>query len=268
MVIWPVASLVYVPPKPKLCMALSTAVLDLNLNSESLIPDVSPEAPLIKGPPGKFANTPNIFSSGFSKSGTIFSVSFSSPNIADGTSPSLITGPPNNKFLAVSNLPLFIWLPKYKSDKGRAFSYFSVVGKNYLILNNNNNYKKMKIHDDIKRLDYKRNVFSETMVDETAEYNSEFVTQMLNYWDNNITNIFRRQKDILVADAVLELFRKRKNIENFNKKALYIMIREMTGSNTQHITRVVNQMKKYYFNMMSEFSTSGQIDTSNTGSIF
>ena len=126
----------------------------------------------------------------------------------------------------------------------------------------------MKIHDDIKRLDYKRNVFSETMVDETAEYNSEFVTQMLNYWDNNITNIFRRQKDILVADAVLELFRKRKNIENFNKKALYIMIREMTGSNTQHITRVVNQMKKFYQSMMLEFSTSGDIDTSNTGSIF
>jgi len=46
------------------------------------------------------------------------------------------------------------------------------------------------------------------------------------------------------------------------------MIREMTGSNTQHITRVVNQMKKYYFNMLEEFSSSGQIDTSNTGSIF
>ena len=81
----------------------------------------------------------------------------------------------------------------------------------------------------------------------------EFVDQMLEYWDNNITNIFRRQKDILV-DSVLELFRRRRNIENFNKKAtLYIMIREMTGSNTQHITRVINQMKNYYFNMMEEF---------------
>ena len=96
----------------------------------------------------------------------------------------------------------------------------------------------------------------------------EFVTQMLDYWDNNITNIFRRQKDILVADSVLELFRRRKYIENFNKKALYIMIREMTGSNTQHITRVINQMKAYYFNMVEEFSIYGKIDTSNTGSIF
>ncbi len=163
---------------------------------------------------------------------------------------------------------LVIQMPKYKPDKGRAFSYFSVVGKNYLILNNNNNYKKMKIHDAIDVLDFKRNLRSETSVGEVGEFNTEFVNQMLDYWDNNITNIFRRQKDILVADAVLELFRKRGNIENFNKKALYIMIREMTGSNTQHITRVVNQMKKFYYNMMEEFSTVGQIDTSNTGSIF
>ena len=159
-------------------------------------------------------------------------------------------------------------LPKYQPDKGRAFSYFSIVGKNYLILNNNNNYKKMKIHDKLDRLDYKRNVISENVDDEFNEYNNEFVSQMVEYWDNNITNIFNRQKDINVADSVLELFRKRQNIENFNKKALYIMIREMTGSNTQHFTRVINQMKKYYMNMTQEFSENGQIDTSNTGSIF
>tara|TARA_A100001011_G_scaffold341387_1_gene374202 strand:- start:190 stop:939 length:750 start_codon:yes stop_codon:yes gene_type:complete len=163
---------------------------------------------------------------------------------------------------------LVMQMPKYKADKGRAFSYFSVVGKNYLILNNNNNYKKMKIHDDIVKLDYKRNVSSENLNETVAEFNSEFVVQMLEYWDNNITNIFHRQKDILVADSVLELFRKRANLENFNKKALYIMIREMTGSNTQHITRVINEMKKYYFNMLQEFSEAGEVDTSNTGSIF
>ena len=163
---------------------------------------------------------------------------------------------------------LVMQMPKYKADKGRAFSYFSVVGKNYLILNNNNNYKKMKIHDDIVKLDYKRNVSSESVNDTVDEFNSEFVLQMLEYWDNNITNIFHRQKDILVADSVLELFRKREYLENFNKKALYIMIREMTGSNTQHITRVINEMKKYYFSMLQEFSEVGEVDTSNTGSIF
>ena len=163
---------------------------------------------------------------------------------------------------------LVIQMPKYQPDKGRAFSYFSVVGKNWLILHNNNNYKKMKIHDKLDVLDYKRNLASERSLSESDEFNIEFVNQMLDYWDNNITNIFRRQKDILVADSVLELFRRRQNIENFNKKALYIMIREMTGSNTQHITRVINQMKAFYSNMVQEFSVQGKIDTSNTGSIF
>ena len=163
---------------------------------------------------------------------------------------------------------LVMQMPKYDASKGRALSYFSVVGKNYLILNNNNNYKKMKSQDGLTRLDYGRNVYTESGQEEIAEFNFEFVNQMLEYWDNNITNIFRRQKDILVADAVLELFRRRTDIENFNKKALYIMIREMTGSNTQHITRVINQMKKFYFNMMEEFTKDGMVDTSNTGSIF
>tara|TARA_R100000329_G_C7434132_1_gene152608 strand:- start:109 stop:489 length:381 start_codon:yes stop_codon:yes gene_type:complete len=126
----------------------------------------------------------------------------------------------------------------------------------------------MKSQDDISVLDFNRDVQGESTTGEVTEYYGEFVEQMLEYWENNITNIFKRQKDILVADSVLEIFRRRQNIENFNKKALYIMIREMTNSNTQHITRVINQMKNYYYNMIEEFSTTGNIDTTNTGSIF
>ena len=126
----------------------------------------------------------------------------------------------------------------------------------------------MKSQDDIDVLDYNRDLYGENTTEQVDEYYGEFVDQMLEYWENNLTNIFKRQKDILVADSVLEIFRRRKYIENFNKKALYIMIREMTNSNTQHITRVINQMKNYYYNMAEEFSTTGNIDTSNTGSIF
>jgi hypothetical protein len=126
----------------------------------------------------------------------------------------------------------------------------------------------MKIHRDIDVLDFSRNLKSEESVNESKESYNEFVEQMVEFWDNNIRNIFRRQKDILVADSVIELFRKRVNVENFNKKALYILIREMTGSNTQHITRVINVMKKHYKEMLYDYNNVGQIDTTNTGSIF
>ena len=155
---------------------------------------------------------------------------------------------------------------KFKEGKGKAFSYFSIVAKNYLILHNNKNYKNYKIHNKLDVLDYSSNIKDQQYKHEVADFNKEYVTQMLEYWEENLPNIFRRQKDILVADAVLEMFRRRENIENFNKKALYILIREMTGSKTQHITRIVNLMKKYNTQLMSEFQNTGQIDTANTGS--
>jgi|TARA_R110001592_G_scaffold22037_1_gene88073 hypothetical protein len=155
---------------------------------------------------------------------------------------------------------------KFKEGKGKAFSYFSIVAKNYLILHNNKNYKNYKIHDKMEVLDYGTNIKEKQNMNDVADFNKEYVNEMLEYWDNNLTNVFRRQKDILVADAVLEMFRRRDNIENFNKKALYILIREMTGSKTQHITRIVNLMKKFNANLTKEFQETGQLDTANTGS--
>ncbi len=155
---------------------------------------------------------------------------------------------------------------KYKEGKGKAFSYFSIVAKNYLILHNNNNYKKMKSQDQLDVLDFRRNVLSEVKTEEVKDYYEVFFEEMLDYWDRHLMELFKRKKDLNVADSVIYLFKNRHNIENFNKKALYILIREMTGSKTQHITRIVNVMKKYNMNLMKEFQNTGQLDTANTGS--
>ena len=126
----------------------------------------------------------------------------------------------------------------------------------------------MKSQDQLDVLDYRRNVMSEVKGDETKDYYEVFFEEMLDYWDSHLMELFKRKKDLNVADSVIYLFKNRHNIENFNKKALYILIRERTGSNTQHITRVINQMKNYYFSMLEEFQSDGKIDTANTGSIF
>jgi len=156
---------------------------------------------------------------------------------------------------------------KFKEGKGKAFSYFSIVAKNYLILNNNKNYKMGKIHSQMDVLDYKRNLMGENTMSETAEKSVLFVDELHRFWDTNLSNIFRRDKDIRVADSVLHIFRIKENIENFNKKALYILIREMTGSNTQHITRIINVMKKYNKRLQYEFDKHGMVDVNHTGSL-
>lgn len=142
---------------------------------------------------------------------------------------------------------------KYDHTKGsKAFSYFSVVAKNYLILNNNANYKKMKSHDDISVLN------KHTVQDEAHNrYLDDLLDEVVMYFESNIQTIFKRPRDIDIAFAIIELMKRRREIENFNKKALYILIREMTNVDTSKITSVTNVMKKHYRNILNDFCEKG-----------
>ena len=152
---------------------------------------------------------------------------------------------------------------KYDHTKGsKAFSYFSVVCKNYLILHNNANYKKYKTHDGIDVLDNKKNIY------DNSQYMQEFTDEVVNYFDKKIVDIFKKKKDIDIAYAILELLKNRQDIENYNKKSLYILIREMTNVETSHITKVVNVLKKHYRKLVNEFHSSGTINTNKKNNNF
>jgi hypothetical protein len=163
---------------------------------------------------------------------------------------------------------LYMNMHKFQEGKGKAFSYFSIVAKNYLILHNNNNYKRMKQHDGAEITDRKRDPISEIRSQDARKMKIEYVDVLADYWRNNLTTVFKRKKDLDVANAVVELMDMKENIDNFNKKALYILIREMTGSNTQHITRVVNVMKKHHFKLQENYLSTGSVVTTQTGSWF
>ena len=49
------------------------------------------------------------------------------------------------------------------------------------------------------------------------------------------------------------------NLEIFNKKALYIYIREMTDVDTPVITKVTKKLKILYKDLYSEFAETGYI---------
>ena len=139
---------------------------------------------------------------------------------------------------------------KYDHTKGsKAFSYFSIVAKNYLILHNNANYKKLKKHVDVSKLNnYKHNKSEEHDEDMLA-----LTDEVILYLEENIQSIFKKQRDINISYAILELIKQKDEIENFNKKSLYILIREMTNVNTSHITSVVNVLKKHYKIILNNF---------------
>ena len=132
----------------------------------------------------------------------------------------------------------------YDQTKGyKAFSYFGTIAKRYLIIENTKNYKKRvdkapvdELHHNLKHsydLDY-----NPMEKDDLSDFMDEFVE----YCTENIFTIFPKKKDAKVADAILELFRKREVMDIFNKKALYLCIREMVDVKTPHITRIATQL--------------------------
>lgn len=149
---------------------------------------------------------------------------------------------------------------KYNSDKGfKAFSYFSVVAKNYLIFHNNNNYKNMKIHDSIDNRKIIKN--KSTIIDDTVGGNEykEFISQFIMFFEKKGNIIFKKKKDLIIMYSILDLLGGIDKIENFNKKSIYLLIREMTGVKTSEITKILNVMKKHYVKLGREFNSTGDI---------
>tara|TARA_Y100000401_G_scaffold35505_1_gene26525 strand:+ start:198 stop:902 length:705 start_codon:yes stop_codon:yes gene_type:complete len=152
---------------------------------------------------------------------------------------------------------------KYDHTKGsKAFSYFSVVAKNYLILHNNANYKKYCTHSDISTIKHNMGID-----DKKQEHFIEFIIELIDYFEDNVPVMFKNKRDIDVAYAIIELLKKRDEIENFNKKALYVLIREMTNIETSYITKVVNRFKKEYKNLVNRYESVGTI-VDNKNSFF
>jgi hypothetical protein len=150
---------------------------------------------------------------------------------------------------------------KYSPEKGKAFSYFSIVGKNYLIANNNYNYHYFKKITQIDAIDTERSVINEVLREDIKEEKADFFDLFVEYFDLNIHKLFTKQRDLEIADAVIDLFRNRQNIENFNKKALYILIRERTNVKTQNVTSIINKIKKVYSNLYYHYNNNIDILT-------
>jgi len=125
----------------------------------------------------------------------------------------------------------------------KAYSYFGTIVKRWLILYNTKNYNKKikKVEVDILTKDGSHHAYdmdSGKLQDDLNKYINLFVE----YTSENIYELFPKKNDAQIADAILELFRKRETIEVFNKKALYIYIREMVDVKTPKITKIADKL--------------------------
>jgi hypothetical protein len=146
----------------------------------------------------------------------------------------------------------------YNQDKGKAYSYFGTIAKRYLIVYNNNNYKRLKGKATVEEVDTDKTITNELLLTQPDHFEEvNFIDLYIKEVDNNLLDLFPKPQEARVGDAILELFKRRENIDIFNKKALFIYIKEITDAPTPVITKVIKVLKEIYREMHNQYLEEG-----------
>lgn len=145
-----------------------------------------------------------------------------------------------------------VWLTtilnKYDPSKGsKAFSYFSVVTKNWFIHKVKRTKRRLRtevfMEDILNEMEEDLVSKEDTYLDRRSEV--EFWTSLnkeIDTWDSFMLK--ENEKKVLMAVRIL--LDSAEQIEIFNKKAIYLYLREITGLNTKQVVNNLNKLRKRY----------------------
>jgi hypothetical protein len=148
-------------------------------------------------------------------------------------------------------------LYRFDPSKGaKAYSYFGTIVKRWLINYNVKNYKKLKQStqfSDIEESYEEEEITEKGRVIKLAALVDTYVDLMYEQSDK----LFNKPQEREVVDAILVLFKARKDISVFKKKALYIYIREMTDCETPTLTKVIGVLKEEFRLLTEKYLQAG-----------
>jgi hypothetical protein len=145
-------------------------------------------------------------------------------------------------------------LDKFDASKGsKAFTYFSVVTKNWFIAQVKKTSKKAKKEILLDNYFLDQNSDGSQKYNELVEYNTvledaikmEFFFHLKDEIDSWY-ELPLKPNEMKTVQAIQILFEESENIEIFNKKAIYLYIREITGLNTKQVVSSLNRIRKRY----------------------
>jgi len=147
------------------------------------------------------------------------------------------------------------------TNGAKAYSYFGTIVKRWLINYNNKNYKKLKKIGQFSDIEdsYDDDSF---LLEETTRYTitlGAFIDKWVAEMYEELDEMFVKEIEKKIADAVLTIFKTRNDLEVFRKKALYIYIREITNCETPLLTRVVTILKEDFYSKYLKLYENGHI---------
>jgi hypothetical protein len=163
---------------------------------------------------------------------------------------------------------LYESLHKFDGSRGtKAFSYFNVVAKRWLItrsrkrLNNSLKMVSLDAIDHFGRQEYdKVNDLSGGVaahLDFTVpSQDDQIITIERSLHTMNILyqmrNLLTSENDIKCLDSIITLFEKREDLPLLNKRAIFTYIRELSGLTPKQLTMSISSIKKNFVSMKNE----------------
>ena len=140
-------------------------------------------------------------------------------------------------------------LDKYDHTKGsKAFSYFSVITKNWFIHKVKKNAKRARtevLYDEMPKEVDQELITTKNKYHEEREEREFWMSlwSEIDTWDTG--NLKENEKKVLEAVKILL-----KSIDEdemiYNKKAIYLYLRELTGLNTKQVVNNLNKLRTKY----------------------
>lgn len=168
-------------------------------------------------------------------------------------------------YLKIINPPEELRPEFLKINIPKAYSYFGTMIKRWLILYNNKNYNNKIINvpiyndsDDNSQDFLEDNLGLESETETYHDGLDYFIEKYTEFCSGKINELFPKKLDAQIADAILSIFKNKQNIDIFEKKALYIYIREIIDVKTPKITHVAKQLysifkKNYVFYLENDY---------------
>jgi len=148
---------------------------------------------------------------------------------------------------------LYETLHKFDPDKGhRAFSYFNVVAKHWLIIHSR---KKNKRRFRMVSIDDPDN---EINVDALFHQNGQFVappSTRLEQQERHVETLalfheirkrVRNEREVRCVDAIIEIFTKVDELDFLNKRAIFVYVRELSGLNSKQLSVCMSSIRNIY----------------------
>lgn len=134
----------------------------------------------------------------------------------------------------------------YDPNLGRAFSYFNRISLNFLIANSQRVYKNLCDSADLNCIDSERDLILESNLSDSQAELRHFLKSWSRDCVNRIEILFPNKMEQKVANAIFNLFENVEYLDIYNKKALYILIREQVNCKTHTITKVVSEISEFF----------------------